>query len=188
MSISGTLAFSIYVDWFNANGKPRHLARIGPIMPICLNLPPNEILKPESVYVAGTIPGQKQPTSLQLIYLLMPLVKELKELGQGYHFLPVSTGASEFLSVLQFSWPSVMLLPCASLWDLFLIQEATFSIFSLFTRLKLKKLVLNFTTHTHTKIINQPLLNGFGKRQNNKQFSLSMEYNIQLWKTFCIGM
>ncbi|MBW0538792.1 hypothetical protein O181_078507 [Austropuccinia psidii MF-1] len=78
MYIPGALAFSIYVDLFNAHGKSNWLARIGPIMLICLNLPPSEILKPENVYVAGIIPGPKEPTALQLNYLLMPLIKELK--------------------------------------------------------------------------------------------------------------
>ncbi|MBW0585959.1 hypothetical protein O181_125674 [Austropuccinia psidii MF-1] len=39
MSIPGALAFSIYVDWFNAHGRSTRLANIGPIMLICLNLP-----------------------------------------------------------------------------------------------------------------------------------------------------
>ncbi|MBW0545740.1 hypothetical protein O181_085455 [Austropuccinia psidii MF-1] len=94
MSIPGALAFSIYVDWFNAHGKSTWLASIGPIMLICLNLPPSERLKPENVYVAGIIPGPKEPTSLQFNYLLIPLIKELKELLKGYHFPPTSTGPS----------------------------------------------------------------------------------------------
>ncbi|MBW0552939.1 hypothetical protein O181_092654 [Austropuccinia psidii MF-1] len=89
------------------------------------------------------------------------------------------------LSVLPSSCSLQTWSPCASLLDLFIIQETTFVIFALFTKLKLKKLVLTFTTHAHTKIINQPLPNGFGKPQNNnKKFSLSMECNIQSWKTF----
>ncbi|MBW0508482.1 hypothetical protein O181_048197 [Austropuccinia psidii MF-1] len=63
-------------------------------MLICLNLRPSERVKPENVYVAGIIPGSKEPTSLQLNYLLSPLIKELKELWQGYHFAPTSTGPS----------------------------------------------------------------------------------------------
>ncbi|MBW0483162.1 hypothetical protein O181_022877 [Austropuccinia psidii MF-1] len=80
MSIPGALAFSIYVDWFNAHGKSTRLASIGPIMLICLNLPQSERLKPENVYVLGIIPGALEPTALQLNYLLMTLIKELKEL------------------------------------------------------------------------------------------------------------
>ncbi|MBW0521042.1 hypothetical protein O181_060757 [Austropuccinia psidii MF-1] len=39
MSIPGGLAFLTYVEWFNAHGKSRHLASIGPIMLMCLHLP-----------------------------------------------------------------------------------------------------------------------------------------------------
>ncbi|MBW0516063.1 hypothetical protein O181_055778 [Austropuccinia psidii MF-1] len=94
MSIPGALAFSIYVDGFNAHGKSTRLDSIGPIMLICLNLPQSEGLKPDNVYVAGIIPGRKEPTALQLNYLLMPLIKELKDLWQSYHFSPTSTGPS----------------------------------------------------------------------------------------------
>ncbi|MBW0496866.1 hypothetical protein O181_036581 [Austropuccinia psidii MF-1] len=39
LSIPGALAFSIYVDWFNAHGKSTWLASIGSIVLIGLNLP-----------------------------------------------------------------------------------------------------------------------------------------------------
>ncbi|MBW0514253.1 hypothetical protein O181_053968 [Austropuccinia psidii MF-1] len=94
MSIPGALSFLIYVDWFNAHGKSRHLASIGPIMLICLNLPPSERFKPENVYSVGIIPGPKEPTSIQFNYLLVPLIKDLKELWQGYNFSSTSTGPS----------------------------------------------------------------------------------------------
>ncbi|MBW0500158.1 hypothetical protein O181_039873 [Austropuccinia psidii MF-1] len=94
LSIPGALAFLIYVDWFNVHGKSTRLDSIGPIMLIFLNLPPSERLKPENVYVSGIIPGTNEPTALQLNYLLIPLIKELKELWQGYHFSPTSTGPS----------------------------------------------------------------------------------------------
>ncbi|MBW0495981.1 hypothetical protein O181_035696, partial [Austropuccinia psidii MF-1] len=94
MSIPGELTFSIYVDWFNAHGKSTWLASIGSIMLICCNLPLSEIVKPENVYVAGIIPGPKEPIALQLNSLLMPLIKELKELWQGYLLSTTSTGPS----------------------------------------------------------------------------------------------
>ncbi|MBW0568149.1 hypothetical protein O181_107864 [Austropuccinia psidii MF-1] len=100
MSIPSALAFSIYVDWFNAHEKSTWLASFGSIMLICLNLPSSERLKPENFYAAGIIPGPKELTALQLHYLLMPLIKELKELWQGCHFSPTSTGPSgSFISV-----------------------------------------------------------------------------------------
>ncbi|MBW0486630.1 hypothetical protein O181_026345 [Austropuccinia psidii MF-1] len=80
ISIPGALAFSITVDWFNAHAKSTRLASIGPIMLVCLNLPPSKRFKPEDVDVSGNMPGPKKPTALQLNYLLMPLIKELKEL------------------------------------------------------------------------------------------------------------
>ncbi|MBW0560262.1 hypothetical protein O181_099977 [Austropuccinia psidii MF-1] len=129
---------------------------------ICLNLPPSERLKPENVYVAGIIPGPKEPTSLQLNYLLMPLINKRKELWKGYHFSPTQQVLQDPLSMFPFSQPLQMWSPCASLLDLFPIQATTFVIFAPFTKLKLMKLVLNFTTHAHIKIINQPLPNGFG--------------------------
>ncbi|MBW0562311.1 hypothetical protein O181_102026 [Austropuccinia psidii MF-1] len=86
MSIPSALAFFIYVYWLNAHGKSTRWASIGPIMLICFNLPPSEKLKPENFYVSGIIPGPKEPTALQLNYLLMPLIKELKELWKGYNF------------------------------------------------------------------------------------------------------
>ncbi|MBW0554077.1 hypothetical protein O181_093792 [Austropuccinia psidii MF-1] len=88
MSIPDALVFSIFVDWFNAHGRSTQLDRIEPIILICLNLPPSERFNPRNVYVAGIIPGPKEPTALQLNYLLMPLIKELKGLWQGYHFHP----------------------------------------------------------------------------------------------------
>ncbi|MBW0492808.1 hypothetical protein O181_032523 [Austropuccinia psidii MF-1] len=95
MSIPGALAFFIYVDWLNAHGKSTQFASIGPITLICLNPPPSKRLTQENFYVAGIIPGPKEPTALQLNYLLIPLIKELKELWKGYHFSPISTGPSE---------------------------------------------------------------------------------------------
>ncbi|MBW0479025.1 hypothetical protein O181_018740 [Austropuccinia psidii MF-1] len=95
MSIPCALAFFIYVDWLNAHARSSQLASIGPIMLICLNLPPSEGLNPENFYVSGIIPGAKEPTALQLNYLLMPLVKELKDLWKSYHFSPSLTGPSE---------------------------------------------------------------------------------------------
>ncbi|MBW0493754.1 hypothetical protein O181_033469 [Austropuccinia psidii MF-1] len=66
MSIPGALAFSIYVDWFNAHVKSTRLAGIGPIMLIFLNLLSGERLKPENVYVSGIIPGSKEKTELPI--------------------------------------------------------------------------------------------------------------------------
>ncbi|MBW0489457.1 hypothetical protein O181_029172 [Austropuccinia psidii MF-1] len=184
MSIPGSLACSIYVDWFNAHGTSSSLARIGPIMLICLNLPPNKRLKPENAYVAGIIPGPKEQTALQFNYLLMPLIKELKEMWQGYHFSPTSTGPSESFI-------------CVAIVDVFAMHKPTvfiscsgnyFCNFFTIHKAQIEEIVPNLATHTQTKLIKQLLKNGFGKPQNNKEFSLCMECNINFWKTFHIGM
>ncbi|MBW0541765.1 hypothetical protein O181_081480 [Austropuccinia psidii MF-1] len=98
MSIPCALAFAIYVDWFNAHEKPTRLASIGPIMLICLNLPPSERLRLENVYVSGIIPGPKEPTALKLNYLLMPLIKELKELWQAIAYVVAMRKLNAFIS------------------------------------------------------------------------------------------
>ncbi|MBW0468352.1 hypothetical protein O181_008067 [Austropuccinia psidii MF-1] len=94
LSIPGELALFISVDWFNTHGGSSHLVRIGPIMLICLNLPQNERLQPHNVHVPGVIPGAKEPTSLQLNCLLIPLIKGLKEPWLGSLYSPTSRGPS----------------------------------------------------------------------------------------------
>ncbi|MBW0494128.1 hypothetical protein O181_033843 [Austropuccinia psidii MF-1] len=41
---------------------------------------------------------RNEPTTIHLNCLLMPLIKELKEMWQGYHFSPTSTGPSGSLT------------------------------------------------------------------------------------------
>ncbi|MBW0461996.1 hypothetical protein O181_001711 [Austropuccinia psidii MF-1] len=55
---------------------------------------PKEKIEARECLSSGIIPGLKEPTDLQLNFLLMPLIKELKELRQGNHFSPTSTGPS----------------------------------------------------------------------------------------------
>ncbi|MBW0466773.1 hypothetical protein O181_006488 [Austropuccinia psidii MF-1] len=66
ISIPGALAFLIYVDWFTSHGKVSCLVSIGPMMLICLNLPPSKRLNPDDFYVSEIIPGPKDTTSLLL--------------------------------------------------------------------------------------------------------------------------
>ncbi|MBW0513139.1 hypothetical protein O181_052854 [Austropuccinia psidii MF-1] len=179
MSIPSALAFSTYVDWFSSYGKSSLLAIIGPIILIRLNLPPSEVLKQEDVYVSGLISGPKEPTALQSNYLLMPMIKELKELWQGYHFEPTSMGNSGSFICVAILMAIADVVAMCKLTRVFPFRQPLFVIFSLFTRFKLKKLVPNFTTHAHTQIINETLQNGFRKPQTKvKQFSVSMEWEI----------
>lgn len=82
----GNLAFSLYIDWFNAFGKSSRHASLGNICLVCLNLPPELRLKPENIYLAAIIPGPKEPTGPQLNLILSPLIKELKDLWKGVYF------------------------------------------------------------------------------------------------------
>ncbi|MBW0472941.1 hypothetical protein O181_012656 [Austropuccinia psidii MF-1] len=156
MSIPGALAFSIYVDWFNAHGESTQFASIGPIILICLNLPPSERLKPENFYVAGIIPGPREPTALQLNYLLMPIMQDLKELLKGYHFSPASTGPSGSFIHVTILMAIADVMPMHKLTEFISYSGNHFCNFFLFTKRKLKEEVPNLTTHAHTKIINQP--------------------------------
>ncbi|MBW0547612.1 hypothetical protein O181_087327 [Austropuccinia psidii MF-1] len=189
MSINGALAFLIYVDWLNAHGKSTWLASIGPIMLICVNLPPSERLKQENVYVSGIIPGLKEPTALQLNYLSIPLIKELKELWQGYHFPSTSMGPSgSFISVAILT-AIANVVAMHKLTGFICHSGNQFCNFCSIHKAQNSRNWSSISLHTHTQIINQPFQNSFRNPHNkDKQFPLSMKCNIQFWKTFHIGM
>lgn len=75
----GHYIFSLFIDWFNPfrNRKGGKGASVGAIYMICLNLPPNIRHKLENVYLAGIIPGPKEPSTSQINHFLKPLVEEL---------------------------------------------------------------------------------------------------------------
>ncbi|MBW0540739.1 hypothetical protein O181_080454 [Austropuccinia psidii MF-1] len=189
MYIPGALAFSIYVDWFNAHLKSTWLASIGPIMLICFNLPPSEGLKPDNLYVAGMIPGPKEPTSLHLNYLLMPLIKELKDLWQGYHFSPTSTGPSgSFIHVAILMAIADVVAMCKL--TAFISYSANhFGNFCTIHKAQIEEIGPQFhytcSYQNHKSTIVKWL---WASPQQRQAIHLSMKCDIQILKTFCIGM
>ncbi|KAL4243705.1 hypothetical protein ABKN59_011906 [Abortiporus biennis] len=75
----GRYTFSLNVDFFAAEGKSIYNATIscGIISLACLNLPPNIRYKPEHMFLAGVIPGPKEPLLDQLNHYLYSLVDDL---------------------------------------------------------------------------------------------------------------
>jgi hypothetical protein len=75
----GRYVFSMNVDFFNPEGMsvrgPSISSRI--ISMACLNLPLNIRHKPENMYVAGIIPGPKEPRMTGLNHYLRPLIDDL---------------------------------------------------------------------------------------------------------------
>jgi hypothetical protein len=77
----GHYVFSLFVDWFNPfrNRKGGKNVSVGAIYMVCLNLPPHIRYKVENVYLAGIIPGPREPSTSQMNHFLHPLVDELLE-------------------------------------------------------------------------------------------------------------
>ena len=93
---SGNLVFSLYLDWFNAEGSSSLGAHnsIGSITLICLNLPPEERYKISNIFLFGVIPGPKEPSLEQVNHLLSPLVTELQSFWKGVRFKSTALHAS----------------------------------------------------------------------------------------------
>ena len=67
----GRYAFVLHVDFFNPEGMTvRGLLSSGIISMACLNLPSDIRYKPENMYLAGIIPGPKQPSLESLNHYL----------------------------------------------------------------------------------------------------------------------
>ena len=77
----GRYVFGLSVDAFNPflNKQAGKKASVTAIYMVLLNLPPSSRYKVENMYLAGVIPGPREPSLTQINHLLRPLVDELLE-------------------------------------------------------------------------------------------------------------
>ena len=77
----GRYVFGLSVDAFNPflNKQAGKKASITAIYMVLLNLPPSSRYKAENMYLAGVIPGPREPSLTQINHLLRPLISELLE-------------------------------------------------------------------------------------------------------------
>lgn len=75
----GRYAFALHVDFFNPEGMNLRGASTscGIISMACLNLPLDLRYKPENMYIAGIIPGPKQPSLENLNHYIRPLIDDM---------------------------------------------------------------------------------------------------------------
>jgi hypothetical protein len=85
----GHYVFSLCVDFFNPLGNKQSGQKksIGIISLVCLNFPPEERYKPENMFLAGIIPGPREPPLDCINHYLTPLVSELVEFWQTGVFI-----------------------------------------------------------------------------------------------------
>lgn len=86
----GHYMFTLHVDFFNPEGmslRGSHTSS-GIISMACLNLPLEIHYKPENMYLAGIIPGPKQPSLENLNHCIRPLIQDLaSSWSQGVRYL-----------------------------------------------------------------------------------------------------
>lgn len=75
----GHYVFALHVDFFKPEGMTQREASTssGIISMACLNLPLGVRYKPENLYLAGIIPGPKQPSLENLNHYVWPLMTDL---------------------------------------------------------------------------------------------------------------
>ncbi|KAH7918969.1 hypothetical protein BV22DRAFT_1051386 [Leucogyrophana mollusca] len=83
------LVFSMFIDWFSPWGSKKNgpHTSVGGIYMVCHNLPVHLRYRIENVYIAGIIPGPKEPQLHHLNHLLRPLVDDLLQLWSPGVFL-----------------------------------------------------------------------------------------------------
>jgi len=80
----GRYVFSLSVDFFNplSNKQAGKKISVGVINLTCLNLPPHLRYKPENIFLAGIIPGPREPSFTSLNHFLRPLVDHFLQFWQ----------------------------------------------------------------------------------------------------------
>jgi len=70
------LAWSLSVDWFNPHGNKTSGKKksVGSVAMGLLNLPPSLRYKAENIYLAGIIPGPREPALDEINHFLRPVV------------------------------------------------------------------------------------------------------------------
>jgi len=85
----GRYLFSFNMDGFNPF-QLKQAGRAATVMGlymVCLNLPPEERFKPENMFLAGIIPGPKEPSMEEINHFLTPLVNDLLDsYTNGVHY------------------------------------------------------------------------------------------------------
>ena len=86
----GRYAFALHVDFFNPEGMSLRgpSTSSGIILMACHNLPLEHRYKPENMYLAGVIPGPKQPSLDNLNHCVRPLIDNMVDAWDwGIRFL-----------------------------------------------------------------------------------------------------
>jgi hypothetical protein len=86
----GHYAFALHMDFFNLEGMNLHGANksSGIISMACLNLPLDIRYKPKNMYLAGIIPGPKQPSLEHLNHYIRPLIDDMVDSWSAASIFP----------------------------------------------------------------------------------------------------